>query len=195
VSLISKKLSQLFSMLTFKELITRICDEYIWCVIKHLPGIGGIYLRFLYLKMFAKSVNGFVAVQRGVHVAGSYGLELGRNIIINRGCILGADGGIKVGDDSALGTNVTLVANSHNLITHGTKDYSLRSRKSPIIIGSGTILCANVYVDAGVRIGDNVMVSANTAVLVDIPNNQVVSSEKIYKYTDVMRHNLGLYGR
>jgi len=188
-------MSQVLSSLSFRELITRICDEYIWCILKHLPGIGGLYFRFVYLKIFAKSVDGFVAIQRGVHITGSYGLELGRNIIINRGCILGADGGITIGDNSALGTNVTLVANSHNLITHGTKDYSLRSRKSPIIIGSGTILCGNVYVDAGVRIGDNVMVSANTAVLVDIPNDQVVSSAKLYKYTDVMRYNIGLYGR
>ena len=71
----------------------------------------------------------------------------------------------------------------------GTKDYSRRGRKTPIMIGSGTILCANVVVNGGVSVGNNVVISANTAVLVDVPDNQVVSSAKLYTYTNVMRHN------
>ena len=189
MSLVTKKLSHIFSRLTFRELMIRTCDEYIWWIFKNLPGFGGIYLRYLYVKCFAKKVDGFVAIQRGVNILYTYGLELGKNIIINRGCIIVAEGGLKIGDNSALGTNVTLVANSHDLITVGTKDYSQRNRKTPIFIGSGTILCANVVVSGGVCIGDNVVISANTAVLVDIPDNQVVSSAKLYKYTDVMRHN------
>ncbi len=189
MSLITKKLSLIFSGLTFRELIIRTCDEYIWWIFKSLPGLCGFYLRYLYVKCFAKKVDGFVAIQRGVNILYTFGLELGKNIIINRGCIIVAEGGIRIDDNSALGTNVTLVANSHDLITVGTKNYSQRNRKTPISIGSGTILCANVVVNGGVRIGDNVVISANTAVLVDVPNNQVVSSAKMYKYTDVMRHN------
>jgi acetyltransferase-like isoleucine patch superfamily enzyme len=189
VSLVTKKLSLIFSRLTFRELIIRTCDEYVWWLFKNLPGFSGLYLRYLYVKCFAKKVNGFVAIQRGVNILYTFGLELGKNIIINRGCIIIAEGGIKIGDNSALGTNVTLVANSHDLITAGTKDYSRRNRKAPIVIGSGSILCANVVVNGGVCIGNNVVISANTAVSVDVPNDQVVSSAKMYKYTDVMRHN------
>jgi acetyltransferase-like isoleucine patch superfamily enzyme len=189
VSLITKKLSLIFSRLTFRELLIRTCDEYFWWIFKNLPGFSGLYLRYLYVKCFAKKVNGFVAIQRGVNILYTFGLELGKNIIINRGCIIIAEGGIKIGDNSALGTNVTLVANSHDLITAGTKDYSRRNRKAPIVIGSGSILCANVVVNGGVCIGNNVVISANTAVSVDVPNDQVVSSAKMYKYTDVMRHN------
>ncbi len=189
MSLISKKISLIFSKLTFRELIIRICDEYFWWILKNLPGFGGLYLRYLYVKCFAKKVDGFVAFQRGVNILYTFGLELGKNIIINRGCIIIAEGGIKIDDNSALGTNVTLVANSHDLITAGTKDYSQKNRKAPIVIGSGTILCANVVVNGGVCIGDNVVISANTAVSVDVPDNQIVSSQKMYTYTNVMRHN------
>ena len=190
MSLISKKIGQIFSKFTFKELIVRTCDEYFWWIFKSLPGFGGLYLRYFYVKCLAKKVDGFIAIQRGVNILSTFGLELGKNIIINRGCIIVAESGIKIGDNTALGTNVTLVANSHDLITAGTKDYSQRSRKSPIIIGSRTILCANVVVNAGVTVGDNVVISANTAVSVDVPDNQIVSSQKMHTYTNVMRHNL-----
>ncbi len=189
MSLITKKMGLIFSRLTFRELLIRTCDEYFWWIFKNLPGFGGLYLRFLYVKFFAKKVDGFVAIQRGANLLYTFGLELGENIIINRGCIIIAEGGVKIGSNSALGTNVTLVANSHDLITAGTKDYSQRHRKTPIVIGSGTILCANVVVSGGVCIGNNVVISANTTVLVDIPNDQIVSSSKMYTYTDVMRHN------
>jgi acetyltransferase-like isoleucine patch superfamily enzyme len=189
VSLISKKLALILSRLTFRELLVRICDEYLWWIFKNLPGLGGLYLRFLYIKCCARKVDGFVAVQRGVNLLYTSGLELGNNIIINRGCIIIAEGGIKIGSNSALGTNVTLVANSHDLITAGTKDYSQRSRKVPIIIGSGTILCANVVVNGGVSIGNNVVIAANTAVQIDVPDNKVISSAKLYSYSNVMRHN------
>jgi acetyltransferase-like isoleucine patch superfamily enzyme len=185
----------IFSRLTFRELLVRACDEYLWWIFKNLPGFGGLYLRFLYVKCCARKVDGFVAVQRGVNLLYTSGLELGKNIIINRGCIIIAEGGIKIGSNSALGTNVTLVANSHDLITAGTQDYSQRSRKVPIVIGSGTILCANVVVNGGVTLGNNVVISANTAVSVDVLDNQVVSSQKMYTYTNVMRHNWNQFGR
>ena len=190
MSLITKKVGMIFSKFTPRELIVRACDEYLWWIFKNLPGFGGLYLRYLYVKCLAKRVDGFIAIQRGVNLLSTFGLELGKNIIINRGCIIVAEGGVKIGAHAALGTNVTLVANSHDLITAGTKDYSQRSRKAPIVIGAGTILCANVVVNGGVTVGDNVVISANTAVSVDVPDDQVVSSQKMYTYTNVMRHNL-----
>lgn len=187
--MVLRKIKLLLCTLTIKEIAARVCDEYLWSVLKHIPGFSGLYLRYWYISFFASKTEGFVAIQRGVHLTGSYGLELGKNVVINRGCVLGGDGGIKIGSHAALGTNVTLVANSHSLITHGTGDYTARTRRRPITIGAGTILCANVFVDAGVVIGNNVIVSANTAVLSDIPDGQVISSAKLYNYTEVMRSN------
>ncbi len=188
--LITNKLRIMLSTYTIRQFVTRIFDEYLWSLLKHIPGIEGIFLRFVYLKVFAKKVDGFVAVQRRVHIVDSHGLEIGKNVIINSDCYLGASGGIELGDNTTLANRVMLISASHDLFTKGTREYKKNTRKSKIKIGADTVLGANVYVEAGINIGENTVVSAGTTVLVDVPGNSVVSSSKIYNYTDVMRHNV-----
>jgi len=183
-------LKQLLQIYTFKELMIKACDEYIWGILKHLPGISGVYIRYFYVKIMAKKVDGFVIIQRGVHLTNSFGLELGKNTYINRGCFIDAYGGIKLENEVLLGPNVTLVTNNHNAFLRGPDSCYKSSNKSPIQIGCGTVLFGNSFVNPGVIIGDKCVVCVGTDIAVNISNNTKVTSNKLYSYSEAMKHNV-----
>ena len=173
-----------------RELLTVFSDEYIWSILKHIPGLEGVYLRYLYLKIFAKRVDGFVYIQRDVHIMNSFGLSFGKDIYINRGCHIDAYGSITIGDRSALGPHVILITNDHGFLTKGTNYKERKWIKRPIYIGSQTMIAAKSYINPGVTIGNNVVVAAGSTIFCDIPDHAYVSNAKLYSYFDVMRHNL-----
>ena len=176
-----------------KQLMTKVADEYLWPLLfKNIPGIEGIYLRYWYLKLFAKRVEGFVLVQRGVHLMNSYGLSLGKDVYINRGCHIDAYGGLEIEEGAALGPHVIIVTIDHGFLTRGT-DYKERPWvERPIKIGARSMISANSYVNPGVTIGRDVVVSACTAVLCDLPDGSRVSGNALDTYAQVMRRNIKL---
>jgi acetyltransferase-like isoleucine patch superfamily enzyme len=180
---------------SFKELLVKTADEYVWSILKHIPGLEGVILRFLYLKVFAAKVEGFVAIQRDVHIRNSFGLKLGKNVYMNRGCHIDAFGGITIGDFSALGPQVILISSDHGFLTRGSDYMGHAWVKRPISIGKYTMVCANSYINPGVTIGNNVVVAAGSAIFVDLPDNAKVSTSRVDTYSESMRHSLSFQKR
>lgn len=97
-------------------------------------------------------------------------IALGRNVMINSGCIFLDQALITIGDDTLLGPQVRLCTTTHDLnprVRHSN------TRSLPIVIGANAWIGAGVVVLPGVTIGDNSVVGANSVVTADIPANAV----------------------
>lgn len=175
---------------SFKSLITVIFDEYIWSIFKHIPGVEGIFLRRLYLKIFSNSCNMNVTLQRNIHIRNSNKINFGNNIYINRDCHIDAYGGIDFGDNVGIGPKTVIITNDHSFITQGNNYYERKFIPRKVTIGNNTIIGSNCYLNPGITIGENCIIASGTNVFVDIPDNTKVSSSYLDKYTHNMKKSI-----
>ncbi|CAM9023976.1 unnamed protein product [Wickerhamomyces anomalus] len=128
--------------------------------------------RLDYLKTVFGNIKGEAFVEAPFYVDYGFNIEVGDKFYANFNLTI-LDGSIvKIGHGVALGPNVTLTCATHPLDPYmRVDDHYEWSRE--IIIGNRVWLGANVTVLAGVHIGDNVVVGANSVVTKDIPANSV----------------------
>lgn len=99
-------------------------------------------------------------------------VEFGNNSALDEGVILHARAPIEIGDDVHMSPGVVLTTGSRQL------DEPFPNRKRiarPIKIGSGTWIATQAVVLPGITIGKNCIVSANSLVNKDVPDNAVVA--------------------
>lgn len=111
-------------------------------------------------------------------------MEIGRGVVIDRGARIVVRAGLKIGPDTYIGKNVTIIA--FDEVTIGARaliaeNVSLHSEDhgppgnreaftmAPIRIGEDAWLCAGVVVTKGSDIGDSATVGANAVVLGHVP--------------------------
>src|SRR4051812_15156433 len=95
---------------TVRQLAVRVAEEYLWWMVRSLPGLTGLGLRWLFLKCTTKRLAGFCWISQGYSIANSSNLSIGRGFVANRNVLLDAMGGIEIGDDAAIGPNTVLIA-------------------------------------------------------------------------------------
>lgn len=133
-------------------------------------GISNIYLLYFFLPQKILRING--SVQWPVHftsrVLFKKRIQVGKRSCpgINSGCYVQGRGGIIIGNNLRMGPGVGLISANHDL-----DDYDKWVDKGPIVIGNNVWLGMNVVVLAGVQIGDNVVIAANSVVNKNIPSN------------------------
>ena len=114
-------------------------------------------------------------------------LVLGRNVLINSGCVFLDHGGITLGDDAMLGPHVSLCTTTHDLVPDLRHSHT---HSSPIRIGANAWLGAGVVVLPGITIGDNSVIAANSVVTADVPANAMYAGSparfKKWLLADVM---------
>jgi acetyltransferase-like isoleucine patch superfamily enzyme len=98
-------------------------------------------------------------------------ITIGNNVFFNTGCSFQDRGGIRIGNGSMLGMNVTIATLNHGL--------SIETRNitypSPVIIGDNVWIGSNATILPGVTIGNNSVVAAGAVVTKDVPENTVVA--------------------
>ncbi|MDN7242408.1 sugar O-acetyltransferase [Planococcus sp. N028] len=98
-------------------------------------------------------------------------ITIGKNVFFNTGCSFQDRGGIRIGDGSMLGMNVTIATLNHGL--------SLETRNTttpaPVIIGKNVWVGSNATILPGVTIGHNSVVAAGAVVTKNVPENTVVA--------------------
>lgn len=97
-------------------------------------------------------------------------VTLGRNVLINAGCIFLDQATITIGDNAMLGPQVRLCTTTHDL---NPEKRHAHTRSMPITIGANAWLGAGVVVLPGVSIGENSVIGANSVVTADVPANAV----------------------
>lgn len=109
-------------------------------------------------------------------------ITIGTNVFMNTGCSFQDRGGIRIGNGSMIGMNVTIATLNHGL--------SIETRNitypSPVVIGKNVWIGSSSTILPGVTIGDNSVVAAGAVVTKDVPDNTVVAGvpAKIVKKID-----------
>jgi acetyltransferase-like isoleucine patch superfamily enzyme len=169
------------------------------CLLKH-SGKGVIWGRNVVFRHPGKlSVGDLTAIDDGCLLdakgAGSQGINIGREVIISRNCVIqGKTGFVRIGSRTDIGCNTVITSASGieigksvliaaNCYVGGGRyvaeridvpfmDQGVFSR-GPIFIGDGSWLGANATVLDGVRIGAGCIVGAGAVVTKDLPENVV----------------------
>ncbi len=87
----------------------------------------------------------------------------------NNGIYINAFGGLKLGNNVAIGSNTSITTTNHYKY-----DHRKLGLKKGITIGDNVWIGANCSITAGVTIGDNVTIGAGCTIRNDIPSNTVV---------------------
>lgn len=98
-------------------------------------------------------------------------ITIGKNVFFNTGCSFQDRGGIRIGDGSMIGMNVTISTLNHGLPLE--KRHTTFS--SPVIIGNNAWIGSNATILPGVTIGNNAVVAAGAVVSKEVPENAVVA--------------------
>jgi len=137
------------------------------------------YIRLLHTHDLGKKKSNRLLAKTGVMTAGNAVIRppfyfergritLGRNVLINAGCVFLDQASITIGPDAMLGPQVRLCTTTHDL------NPALRhthTRSSPISIGANAWIGAGTVILPGVSIGENSVVGANSVVNADVPAN------------------------
>lgn len=87
---------------------------------------------------------------------------------MNAGCYIQARNGIIVGNNTRIGPGVGILS-----INHHINDYDRWDTAEPIEIGDNVWVGMNAVILPGVKIGDNVAISAGSVVNKDIPSDSI----------------------
>jgi len=98
-------------------------------------------------------------------------LEIGNNVFINFGSSIVAAARVSIGDDSLIGTHVTVMDTDF----HRVEDKEWDTTGRPIILERGVWLGNRSIVLKGVRIGHDAVVAAGAVVTRDVPPRTVVA--------------------
>ena len=110
-------------------------------------------------------------------------IKIGNDVCINFNVHIGAINGIEIGDNVLIGSNVLITDHDHGNTDFETLQIPPLKRplvsKGKVNIKKNTWIGENVVILAGVTIGENSVIGANTVVTKDIPPNTVVIGNSI----------------
>ncbi len=176
---------------SFRQLLGRLAEEYLWWVIRSWPGFEGVYFRYLFLKLFTKRLDGFCWIAQGCSIVNCHALSIGRNFATSRNVMINALGGLEIGDDTGVGPNSVILALEHRMVSPGGHFGAQARRLTPIRIGSRVWIGANCFLKAGITVGDDVVVAACSNVIGDVPANSRVIGSPARPYFEVLREMAG----
>lgn len=126
-------------------------------------------LRTLFSQLIGKPVDASFALFPPFYTECGKNISVGKNVFINCGCHFQDQGGVTIGDDVLIGSQVVFATINHGRHPQERGDL----HPAPIRIGNGVWIGSHVTVLPGVTIGDHAIVAAGAVVTRDIPAGMV----------------------
>lgn len=156
------------------QLIHLWCEEFFGWLVRSLPGLFGMTLRWgLYRLLFAQ-LKSFCTIYPGVYLTHTYGLKVGRGFSPNTGALIDARGGIEIGDHVMIGPYAVIVSSDHAFRQTDVPMASVDHVMAKVTIGNDVWIGAHAVITAGITIGNGVVVSAGAVVTKDVADYQIV---------------------
>lgn len=95
---------------------------------------------------------------------------VGKRVFINSCCHFQDQGGVYIGDDVQIGSQVVFATINHGKLPENRRD----NCPAPIHVGNKVWIGSHVTILPGVTIGDNAIVAAGAVVTHDVPANAIV---------------------
>ncbi len=170
----SDQIGKFFKSFSLKQLIVLVLEEYVAWMVRYIPGFEGFVLRYLFYKMLCKKMERFPFIFPGAYLQHCYGIEVGRNLNVNRGVHIYGRGGVKLGDYVLIGPNVIIASSQHRYDIAGTPILFQGHEKEPVVIGSDVWIGANAVILPGVTVGDGTIIGAGAVVTNDTEPYSIV---------------------
>ena len=149
-------------------------EEYIGWVVRSLPGLMGMTIRWGFYRILFKKIESFALIYPGVYLTHTYGIHVGRSFSINSGALIDGRGGIRIGDHVMVGPYAVIVSSNHDFKQAQVPMMTLDHVFNPVIIGNDVWIGAHAVINSGVKIGNGVLVSAGAVVTQDVADYQIV---------------------
>ena len=155
-------------------------DPRLWAALglcRLIPPLGGNRLRTKLLRLGGMQIGpgtvlgGIVHVHGGPHAAGR--LHIGRRCWINADCTFDSSAEIIIEDDVALGQQVLILTNTHEIGDPGYRAGA--SKELPVRIRSGAWIGARATILPGVTVGTGTIVAAGAVVAKSTSDNVLVA--------------------
>lgn len=135
-----------------------------------LPHIPFWSIRRSFMKKLKMQIGLKTFVMKSVYIMTPQKLTLGDYTHINRGCVLDARGGLKIGSNVSVSHNVSIMTGSHD---HSSKHF--RGRFLPVVIEDFAWIGVNATILQNVRIGKGAVVCAGAVVTKDVAPYSIVA--------------------
>jgi acetyltransferase-like isoleucine patch superfamily enzyme len=185
---------RIFRQYTWRQLLVRAAEEYVWWIVRSWPGISGLFLRYLFLKATTKQLDGFCWISQGCTVANTYGLTIGTHFVTNRNLLIDAIGGIEIGNHVGVGPNCVILSHEHRMVGASRYYEDGSYRRLPIRIQSGAWIGANCFIKAGITIGEDAIIGACSNVVGDVPKGGRYIGVPAIPYVQAMRQFFAAHG-
>lgn len=96
-------------------------------------------------------------------------IKIGKNVVIQSGCLMMAAGCITIEDEALIAANVQLISNNHDL------ENRMVITCKPVHICRRAWIGAGATILPGVTVGENAIVGAASVVTKDVPANTIVA--------------------
>ena len=134
--------------------------EYIHWMIRNIPGHFGIAIRGELLHRFFGIAGSNLQIHPGVQIRGIHNLRLGNNVSIGLNNLINANGGVDMGDNVLIGPDCKIWSVNHRYEDLNIPIAEQGFEDRPVAIGQRCWLGAGVIVLPGVKLGENIIVSA-----------------------------------
>ena len=139
-------------------------DALIVALVGWIPTVLGMSIRNGVYRLLGMKIKGFCWIQPGVTIVNLSRLSVGKNFGCNSGTYINAIGGIQMGNDVLIGSNVTISSGKHEIEGRQTSVFSRPTVPMPIVFGDDVWLGAGVSVLPGIQIADGTVVGTNAVV-------------------------------
>ena len=116
-----------------------------------------------------------VRISRGTILSCPRRLVIGDNVFVNMGCMLHAEGGLSIGDDTEIGPYTVIWTTNHVFDRTDRLIRAQGERHAPVVIEPDVWIGASAIILPGVTVGQGAVVGAGAVVTKDVPPYGVVA--------------------
>ena len=138
--------------------------QYVFFLLRNLPGGFGMKLRSRYLRKHLHAVGSDLTVFEGVRIRNVDRIICGNRVMIGENSFLQAAGWIVMGDDVLLGPDVKIWSSNHVFKDPMVPVLEQGYEEKKVIIGNNVWIGANCFIMPGAEIGNGCIVSAGSVV-------------------------------
>ena len=147
---------------SFGDVILGQIESLVLGLVGWMPTILGMAVRNILYRCVGMEIQGFCWIQPHVTIVNMRKFKVGKNFGCNTGTYINAIGGIKMGNDVLIGSNVTISSGKHEISGRDSSVFSRPSQPMPITFGSDIWLGAGVSILPGLNIADGTVIGANS---------------------------------